>query len=470
MSAPKPVLRPIVFREAEIADGETCDVLVVHDEIVAVGSVNPPQDAMVVDANGARLLPGLHDHHIHVAASVAAMQSVRCGPPEVTDLKGLGQALGRPGEGWLRGVGYHESVAGLPDRHLLDELASHRPVRVQHRSGRMWFFNSAGLDILLADHAPPPGLERQAGEWTGRLFDEDSWLRSALAATPPVFDAVGGALARLGITGLTEMSPANALVEAGHFAAQMVCGALPQRVVLAGSLALGEWQPQDRLALGPFKLHLHEAHFPDWDETLAAIRAAREQGRGTAVHCVSEAELVFTLGLFAELGVTKLDRIEHGSVIPDALLETLLHMGLPVVVQAGFVETRGDQYLADIPQVEWPWLYRLASLQDAGLVIAGGSDSPYGGADPWAAMRSAVERMTLAGQLFGPQEALSPERALALYLADPFDLGRIRQIEPGVAADLCLLDRPWSQARDILLAQRVRMTVCCGTVVYRADD
>ena len=34
---------------------------------------------------------------------------------------------------WLRGTGYHESVAGELDRHALDRWVPARPVRVQHR-------------------------------------------------------------------------------------------------------------------------------------------------------------------------------------------------------------------------------------------------------------------------------------------------------------------------------------------------
>lgn len=462
---------PLLIRNAELADGSVCDVLVADGTIAALGRDLPHHEgAQVIAAGGACLLPGLHDHHIHVAATLAALQSVPCGPPEVADAAALAAALAVPGEGWLRGVGYHESVAGMPDRHLLDELAPDRPVRIQHRSGRMWFFNSAGLDLVLGSgHSPPPGMEQAGGQWTGRLFDEDRWLRDVLAGTPPPFDAIGEALARLGVTGLTEMSPANALPEAAHFDVQMASGALPQKVILAGSLALGDFAGDDRLARGPLKLHLHEARFPDWEPTLGQMRAAREQGRGTAVHCVSEAELIFALGLFAELGPFPLDRIEHGSVVPDALLETLAQMRLPVVVQAGFVETRGDQYLADIPPAEWPWLYRLASLSNAGVVIAGGSDSPYGGFDPWAAMRCATTRLTGTGRHFGPDEALSPEAALALYLADPWDLGRTRRIDVGAPADLCLLTMPWARARDHLSAELVRMTVCGGRIAFTAD-
>ncbi|MBC2667658.1 amidohydrolase family protein [Novosphingobium piscinae] len=458
----------MLIRRAELAGGAVGDVLLADGVIRAIGQGLAADGAVTLDAAGGCLLPGLHDHHMHVAASSVALQSVPCGPPEVATADDLARTLAEaPGSGWLRGVGYHDSIAGLLDRHVLDAMRSDRPVRVQHRSGRMWFFNSAGIEALLAAGLPlPAGLEQRDGAWTGRLFDEDRWLRDALAGTPPPFAPVGAALLGWGVTGLTEMSPANAAAEADHFAAQQAAGALPQRVLLAGSLALAGLPERPDLARGPFKLHLHEHHLPDWEATLQAMRQAREQGRGTAVHCVSEAELAFAIGLFDELGPAAGDRIEHGSVISAGLLEALVRLELPVVVQPTFVAVRGDQYHADIPAADWPSLYRLASLQAAGLVLAAGSDAPYGPLDPWAAMRAAVERRTAAGTPFGPAEALTPEAALALFLADPRDLGRQRRIAVGEPADCCLLDRPWQQARSRLEAGLVRGTIVGGALRF----
>ena len=74
----------------------------------------------------------------------------------------LAAALNRPGQGWVRGIGYHESVAGMLDAADLDTMVDHRPVRIQHRSGRMWFLNSAGLGTVLAGRPPRHASQQQA--------------------------------------------------------------------------------------------------------------------------------------------------------------------------------------------------------------------------------------------------------------------------------------------------------------------
>ena len=78
-------------------------------------------------------------------------------------------------------------------------------------------------------------------------------------------------------------------------------------------------------------------------------------------------------------------------------------------------------------------------------------------------MRAAVERTSRGGVALGADERLSPERALALFTTPADAPGSApRRIHPGVPADLCLLDRPWKQARDRLDAGDVAATWCAG--------
>ncbi len=462
---------PILIRRAELAPGRIADVRLRDGLIAGIGLLTPDGGERIIDADGACLLPGLHDHHAHVAALAAARASVRCGPPEVTDAGALRQILSAPGEGWLRGIGYHESVAGMIDRDWIDAVAPHRPVRIQHRGGRMWVMNAAGLDRLLASGLPPPaGLERVAGRWTGRLLDADRWMRDALAGSPPDFRPVGQDFARLGVTGLTEISPANGPGEAAMFADACRTGDLPQHIVMAGTLELGDLPLPDPVVLGPVKLHLHEPSLPDYDEMVATIRAAHGRGRAVAVHCVTEVELVFTLAALREAGSGPGDRIEHASVTPDGLLEQIAELELAVVAQPHFIAERGDAYRADIPPEEWPHLYRLRAFLGAGVTLAGGSDAPFGRPDPWAAMRAAVDRRTRGGAALGGREALTPEESLALFLADPRDLARTRRVEEGAAADLCLLATPWAHAREALCADGVARTFIAGHIVHDGVD
>ena len=464
------LIRPRLIIGAEVWDHGLADVLIEGGKIAAIaapGSIN--RDSPYLSASGGAILPGLHDHHVHLAGLAAKASSVWCGPPEITDEGALALALlAPPGTGWLRGIGYHESIMGLPTARELDRIVPHRPLRIQHRSGRMWLLNTPALEQLLARAAPPPGLGRDSLGYTGRLFDEDAWLRGALASSPPDFAEVSAQLARCGVTGVTDMSPGNDPAMAAHFGAQLAAGALVQRCLLAGTLALAE--ASGAWTLGPAKLHLHESALPPFEEALAFVRAAHEQDRPAAIHCVSEVELVFALALLDEAATSPGDRIEHASVAAPGLVARIAEAGLAVCVQPHFVHERGDRYLLDVEPRHRCDLYRLASLARAGIALAGGSDAPFASADPWQAMAAAVSRQTRGGRTIGIEQALSPEQALALYTADPADLSRQRRVAPGERADLVLLDRPWAEARERLTSADVRATLIDGRLVGDGVD
>ena len=226
-------------------DGSVVDLRAGPDGVEAIGADLPPgPDDEPFEAAGATVIPGLHDHHLHLLAMAAALASVRVGPPTVHDADGLADALtaadrSRPVGAWLRAVGYHESVAGPLDRTVLDRLVPDRPVRVQHRSGAEWTVNSAAVRELGLDQAPLAGVERDpSGAPTGRLRRLDEWLRDRLPREPVDLAAVGSLLARYGVTGVTDATPFGDPEGFATLAAAVRDGALPQRVTVTGGVAL----------------------------------------------------------------------------------------------------------------------------------------------------------------------------------------------------------------------------------------
>jgi predicted amidohydrolase YtcJ len=187
------------------------------------------------------------------------------------------------------------------------------------------------------------------------------------------------------------------------------------------------------------------------------------------VHCVTEVEVIFAAAALSEAGCLPGDRIEHASVAPPDVIALLAALGLTVVTQPNFVRERGDAYLVDVAERERPWLYRGRGFLDAGVRLAAGTDAPLGDPNPWIAMQAAVDRRTSSGRTLGDAESLSPEQALALFGGDPLAPGGgLQRVEAGSNADLCVLDRPWSDARRDLAATRVVATVQRGRLVWQA--
>src|SRR5262245_52958340 len=157
-----------LLRHGEV-DGRPVDVRVEGAVVREVApSLDPRPGEDVVEVAGGAVIPGLHDHHLHLLALAAAESSTVVGPPAVRDRDEFDAALRAaarrvPHSVWIRAVGYHESVAGELDRSRLDDPVPDRPLRVQHRSGALWILNSraveaAGLD---ADDLVD-GVERDA--------------------------------------------------------------------------------------------------------------------------------------------------------------------------------------------------------------------------------------------------------------------------------------------------------------------
>jgi predicted amidohydrolase YtcJ len=455
--------RPIP--EAALADLPLTDLRLASGRIgECAPGLRPAPGEADMDAAGGTVLPGLHDHHVHLRALAAARASVAAGPPHIRTAAGLAARLRTadtdlPPGTWLRAVGYHESVAGPLDRWVLDRLVPHRPVRVQHRTGALWMVNSAAVARLDLDGCELSGVERdQDGRPTGRLWRMDRWLADRVPALAGDLAAVSTTAAALGITGFTDATP-------GMTAADLVSLAeagVAQRLHCMAPADAGP--PPGTITLGPVKILLDDATLPPLDDLADRIRAAHAAGRPAAVHCVTRVQLVLTLAALDAAGRLPGDRIEHGAVIPA---ESLPHLrGLTVVTQPHFVAERGEQYARDVPPEDLPDLWRLRSLADAGVAVAGGTDAPFGGEDVWHVMRAAVRRPPL----FRPREAVPPARALSLFLGEPAAPGTQRLVAPGRPADLVLLRAEPREALHSLASDLVAATFAGGTVIYGRRD
>lgn len=442
----------LLLRNVRPWGGDPVDVAVAGGRIAAIGR-DLPRGREEIDGRGDVLLPGLHDHHLHILALAARRQSINLAGLAAAAAVRSALADATPVDGWLRAVGYDERAAGLPDAVMLDGWVGAWPLRLQDRTGALWVLNSAAM-AQLAGHELPPGAERDAaGRPTGRFWREDQWLSGALPRSPPDLAALGHDLARLGLTGLTDATAHNGPAEA-----RLLAGALPQRLTLMGSQALDEGPGYVR---GPLKLLIDERMAPDPDALAARIAGARGQGRNVAAHCVTEAELVLYLAALTTAGGARAgDRIEHGGMIPPQAVAVIAEAGLTVVTNPAFLHDRGDRYSATIARDDWADLYRVRSLMAAGIPVLAGSDAPYAGVDPWLGMRAARDRQSAGGVMLAAQERIDAPAALRLY-AD-------RPLVPGAAADLVLCAGTMTDVLCDLSADRVRATFIAGALVCGA--
>ena len=428
----------------------------------------------VIDAEGGALLPGLHDHHIHLLSLAESLRSV-----DVSQVADAGQlrnrlqaaasdtAHQRADKGWIRAVGYHESVAGDLTKHGLDEIVRNRPLRIQHASGAMWMLNTLGMELLGISETTPEAELDSAGLATGRLFRSDEMLRderglaNSERASAGKLAEVGKMLANFGVTGVTDATPGYGDAEIGFFAKAVAEEAIPQRLTLMPSVG-AEFSKSDfaasRLSFGPHKIILADHSLPAFSEVADEVQAAHGVGRPVAVHSVTRASLALLVAVLDEVGSLEGDRVEHASVAPPELVAELQRHKMRVVVQPHFIAERGDRYLKEVEGEDLLWLYRCRGFLDAGLRVAGGTDAPFGKPNPWLAMWAAVRRETQhEKQVMSPQERVAAAQARDLFLSPLDDPGgKPRRVREGMAADLCLLHEPWDEVARSMPENPVR--------------
>jgi predicted amidohydrolase YtcJ len=411
----------------------------------------------VVDGRGGALLPGLADHHVHLWAAAAVRESLDLdGASDLGAVDPAAAAVKSPHAAvpsWLRVIG----AGRLFERAELDQIWPDRPVRVQHRSGAVWMFNSAAL-ILLAD-----GLDQDERQ-TGQLWREDLRLRTTLdrlgASIRPDPGRLGADLAHRGITHLTDATP-----DLDVASVETLQGILPQHVLSLSPSG----------GTGPAKLVLRDDKPANFDDIVTFIRQWHETGRPVAIHAVTLGSLACAIAGLTETGSVAGDRIEHAAECDDALADRIAELGVVVVTQPGLWAHRGLDYRAGTPAESRPQLWRHAGLVRRGVQVALSSDAPYGPADPWQIIRAAVTRTLSDGSVGAPDERVEPNAALRSLLTHPLDpAGAPRAVEPGESADIVLLEAPLRQCLDAVVAgtitNPVRITLIAGRSIATSDS
>jgi len=254
--------------------------------------------------------------------------------------------------------------------------------------------------------------------------------------------AVSRQLLGWGITAIQDATASNTLDDVEVFRKLQERGLLQQRATLMlGEIALGH----------PVKIVFDESTgrlHPSPKEIRARVLAAHRAGNQVALHVVTPEALEAALDAieYAQCAFQRLDprhRIEHCSVCTPEQARRIAGLGAVVCTQPGFIHYSGDRYLSDVGPEQLPWLYPLRALLDAGVRVAGGSDSPIAPADPWAALHAAVTRRSASGWEVGPEQGVSVQDAIGMYTigaaASCFQDHELGRIAPGYLADIVVL-------------------------------
>ena len=506
----------------------TASALAVKDgRILAVGDtlreyIGPSTE--ILDLQGAVVVPGLIDSHVHLAGLGQALEILdlreASSVEEVTQFVKEAGARAQPGE-WIRGRGWDQTRwpgREFPDRNYLVEAAPENPVYLTRVDGHAAWVNGRALELAGVDEltAHPQGgriVRNPEGELTGILVDRAMGLVSrhipgaTVAQLERQLSLAAEECARLGLTSVHDAGVGRATLDA--YKALLKRGELPIRsyVMIGGEGDL--WQeylsrgPEigDRLTVRSIKLvadgalgsrgaALIENYADDGgnqglvilqkeDVQRVAARAA-EKGFQVATHAIGDLANRITLQAYGEAlgGLNdKRFRIEHAQIVhPD---DFPLFKQYSVIASVQATHATSDMRWAEdrIGPQRALGSYAWRTFLDTGVRIANGSDFPVEHPNPMLGFHAAITRQDGKGwpkQGWYPEQKLTREEALKSWTLDgayaAFEEAEKGSLEPGKLADFVVLSKNIMEVDPAeILETKVLMTYVGGKRVHHRN-
>jgi predicted amidohydrolase YtcJ len=497
-------------------------IVVSDGKVVELGdaSLLDKYEAVTVrDLDGKTLIPGFIDSHTHISGdpqryinlseitSIAEMQDL---------IRAKAEELGA-GE-WITGYGWSEDELAegrKPLRGDLDIAAPRNPVTLTRAGGHSAVVSTSALGLAeINNNTPDPeggvierdengvanGIIRERQNIVGRLVPDSTY--EELLASLEI--NLGNLLAK-GITSITDAATAP-----DEYAMWEELYAKPD-VKLPRSAVQFQWfDPEgisevkarvgdgnEFLRIGPIKVfadggftgpaaftkepYLNQGDYRGYlnmpaEELVAHINEIHDAGWQMGVHAIGDAAIELVVDTLAD-ALTRNPREDHRTYLnhfsmrpSDETMETMAEHGIHITQQPNFTYTLEGRYVANLDGWRLEHNNPLRSPMDHGIHVAISSDIlPIG---PLVGIYAAVTRKGMSGRVFGADEAISIEEAIAGYTIKGAYLGFEEDIkgslEPGKLADMLVLsDDILTIDPEEIMDIEIEQTYVGGELVYQ---
>jgi len=502
-------------------------IAVGRHQIIAVGD-----DATVLrrkqagtklyDLQGAFVMPGINDAHVHLASAGQRKLAV-----DLTGSRSLAEMLKRvsaaaatatPGQ-WLLGGGWDHTLWGdktLPTRQDLDSVSRGHPAIFERVDGHIAIANSAALALSsVTDQTPSPAggqLDHDAsGHLTGIVREgaAESLIQQHIPAPnrevrrQAILLALEDAAAD-GVTSVQDNSewddfliyqeleregrlpvrisewlrfddPVNLL--RAHRAAQPADDRMLHTGMLKGFMD-GSLGSRTAALRSPYADEPGNSGLPRYDQArLNALTIERAQaGFQIGFHAIGDRGVEMALNAFTAARATPSmrDRIEHSQVVDPRDIPRYRALGIVASMQPNHLLTDMNWAAARLGRERARYAYAWKAFLDAGVRLAFGTDYPVEPITPFRGIYAGVTRSNEAGTAsFFPQDKLTIGQVLFAYTQGSayaeFAEGYKGKLIPGYVADFVVLDRDLTRVPAAeILKTRVLRTVVDGKTVYPA--
>ncbi|WP_233096210.1 amidohydrolase [Alicyclobacillus sp. SO9] len=509
--------------EAALIDGNRIAAVGSKDELM----LQYGTQAETVNLDGATVIPGLVDSHAHLAETGKQfmqlnLSSVRSKAELLNLIRTHAATL--PSAAWVIGGGWDENRfvdRGLPTLEQLDEAAGGRPLLLKRICHHAYMANTqalsrAGLSLYPADPNDGRYGRDESGRFNGVVYENASIpIQNAVPSWSPAQwkDALRIAMNQALASGLTSVHSDDTR-SFGNFSdtwhayrslmdtegLRLGIHELVDWSLLDEAISAGPDLPQedDWLELGAAKLFadgafggrtalLQEPYTdsPDWygtamyddEELYRRVRYAHERGVPAAIHAIGDAALDMALTAIERAPrIKRRDRIVHAQMIRPDLVQRMRSLGsqLALDIQPRFVCSDFPWVVERVGSARAKSVCAWRTMQDAGLHLCGGSDSPIEPLQPLFGIHAAVTRRDAYASDGGyaMEQAYSPEEAIHLFSHGAvFATGKEQvkgTIAPGKLADFTVLDRDIVHPADVndIRDAQVLHTIVGGEFAY----
>jgi predicted amidohydrolase YtcJ len=495
------------------------EIVAIGDDATVLGQKQP--GTRLFDLQGAFVMPGFNDAHVHLAS--AGMTSLAVDLTGSTSLAEMRQRVkaaagaAPPGQ-WLLGGGWDHTLWPtklLPTRQDLDAITLGHPAFFVRVDGHIAIANSAALALA--------GITRQTADPQGGQFDRDGDGN----LTGIVREDSAQALVRRHIPAASHALRRRAMILALGDAAAHGVTSVQDNSTWEDFLVLQELEHEGRLPVrvsewlrfdDPVELlRAHRAAQPAGDRMLhtgmlkgfmdgslgsrtAALRApyADDPGNtGIAVydqarldamtrermaagfqigfHAIGDRGVAMALHALAEAKPGMRDRIEHSQVVDAQEIARYRALGIIASMQPSHLLTDMNWAEARLGAERAREGYAWKAFLDAGVRLAFGTDYPVEPITPFRGIYAGVTRRNEAGdRSYFPEDKLMIDQVLFAYTQGSayaeFSEGFKGKLVPGYVADFVVLDRDLTEVPAVeILKTRVLRTVVDGRIVYSAS-
>jgi predicted amidohydrolase YtcJ len=497
-------------------------IVVTNGKVVELGDaslLDKYEASTVRDLDGKTLIPGFIDSHTHISGDpqryidLSEVTSIA----EIQDLiRAKATQLGA-GE-WITGYGWSEDELAegrKPLRGDLDVAAPRNPVTLTRAGGHSAVVSTSALGLAeINNNTPDPeggvierdengvanGIIRERQGIVGRLVPDSTY--EELLASLEI--NLGNLLAK-GITSITDAS-----TDPDEYAMWEELYAKPG-VRLPRSAVQFQWfdtetinevkarvgDGNEFLRIGPIKVfadggftgpaaftkepYLNQGDYRGYlnmpaEELVAHINEIHDAGWQMGIHAIGDAAIELVVATLAN-ALTRNPREDHRTYLnhfsmrpSDETMETMAEHGIHITQQPNFTYTLEGRYVANLDGWRLEHNNPVRSPMDRGIHVAISSDIlPIG---PLVGIYAAVTRKGMSGRVFGADEAITIEEAIAGYTIKGAYLGFEEDLkgslEPGKLADMVVLsDDILTIDPEEIMGIEIEQTYVGGELVYQ---